>query len=54
MGKSKNDPGRFCNICGNVTLPDRQANIGPAVSKLFSPLPTFDVTDPQLLTTIYY
>lgn len=33
--KCKNDPDRFCYICGQVTLPNRKSNITDFVKKMY-------------------
>ena len=33
--KCKNNPDRFCSICGNVVLPDRQAKITDFVKEAY-------------------
>ena len=33
--KSKNNPDRFCYICGNMVLPNRQAKITDFVKKTY-------------------
>ena len=35
MRKCKNDPDRFCYICGKVALPDSQASITSFVKKIY-------------------
>ena len=37
MTKRKNDPARFCCICGKVTLPDCQALL-PTLCKKVTPI----------------